>query len=149
MRPAQTVCALSAALLLVGCASDGRQAKMVEAEAAQGRCAQADALADRAADAGLRSYEHYYVAAVCRKNGDGGLGYLNLSARFGNSAAQSELARLGRPVPTPDLAAIAAREAEANGAIAAAALTGIAGAFRAPVTTTCSSSFGVTNCISQ
>jgi len=93
------------ALSLAGCASDTQDARTVEKMAVDGQCAPAALYADQnITDVGLRIYEHAYVADHCLKDGAAMLSYLNLSARYGNATAQRVLAKIGKPVPTADLA---------------------------------------------
>jgi hypothetical protein len=94
------------ALFFLGaCASGAEEARNVEALSDSGQCAAADAGANRLAnqDFGAAAYLHAEIASNCRHDQAMTLGYLNLSARYGNEAAQLALTKMGRPVPPADL----------------------------------------------
>ena len=153
------VAAVSATLLLAGCATDLEDAHAVEAMARRGQCDSADTYASRnISDLGLMAYEHAFVANVCRRNPTKMLGYLTLGARYGNADAQASLTRMGKPVPAADLQ-YAQRQAEDRRAATLLMLlnAGMSGynqgrdreQSHAPVSTSCTTtSTGMVNCLS-
>jgi hypothetical protein len=159
MHMGRIISALSAVMLLSGCASDVDDAHTVEKMTAAGRCVPAAAYADQnITDVGLRLYEHAYVADHCLKDKAAMLAYLNLSARHGNVYAQKGLAKMGEPVPAADLRPTQSRSSGDNAATLLMLLgAGVSGfnqgrGYGQPspplVSTSCTTTNDITNCLS-
>ena len=160
MRVALLVGTLGVAALVGGCVSDVDQAHTVEHVASSGQCDPADTQANTISNPGLRAFEHAYVASNCRRDGKAAVGWFNLGARYGSADAQRELARRGLPIPEADLLAAqraaaerANRNAETLLMLLNAGMSGYnqgraAEQARQPISTSCTTTSGITNCFS-
>ena len=157
MRLSLLVGTLGVAALVGGCASDVDQAHAAQNMARIGQCDQADTQAETISDLGLRAFEHAYVASNCRRDGKAAVGWFNLGARYGSADAQRELVKRRLPVPSADLLAAQRAASDREDALLLQMLgAGISGynqgraaeQARQPISTSCNTIGGVTNCLS-
>lgn len=102
-----------AALLLAGCATSAAWEDLARQQMAAGQCnaARATVYANQA-DPGAQAGEIGAVFAECDRNMAEAVRFWTISARYGNGFAQQTLAKLGKPVPAPDL-----QQAQGPGAV--------------------------------
>jgi hypothetical protein len=150
-------------LFLSACAAQGysqADSRTIQALSTKHKCDEADKMVDVVRDdPGGRAYNHAYIASNCRSDEDTAIRYLNLSARYGNEQARSVLVQEHQPVPSADLrSAIQSAPAQNNDAPTALLFLGLLngvnhglGYDQPPpplVSTHCTTTGGITNCLS-
>lgn len=100
--------AMVGAILLTGCMAAAVQSTLAKASQAskEGRCEDAREYATRAfpTDPGMRATAVGAIYADCDRAMPEAVRYWQLGARYGDSSAREYLARVGAPIPQPDLA---------------------------------------------